>query len=430
MTVGFGNSQKGILLGGTETIQYVNTVSQGALLYIVVAGHGFGTPPQAGLVTSVSDDVNGAWTLDHNSGNQVDSGTHNYSGAAYYFANSRANPPGGIRITVTSTVGQSPASYLVLTIPGAATGRPIAFETFNDALASDGSGNVVTPQTSPVYDGGTVVTWVAGYSGGAIPNTGLTLSTPSFRLLGSQAGSDATIAVAQTVVSPFAGTQPNATFGGFFSSVSSLVGGTIFVLDNSVTNLYLNPVNRAVVAAFRDGQTPFIDVTGLLVMSVPTSLWVGVIQPAVTDAFNRFFDIAVADDFSFGDVTHILTQAETDVQTMSTYQGIGTPTLVDTVGAVDALIRTPGGVNAARLWATGQTRNWADAAGRFRMGRVFWMDAPGRVRLAIPSPGTTDAHGRVDLAIPTDAWADAAGRVSFVVPNNAWADAAGRCSLI
>lgn len=412
MTIGRSTSVDGALLGGTETVAFNATIPEGSLLYLVYAGHGFGAPPQAGTLTSVSDDVNGVWTIEHNSGNQNDGANHNWSGAAAVFTGSAAAPH-GLNVTIVSTVGQSVASFVLTTFPGVARQSPLSFEIFDDTTASAGDGSITTPQTAPAFPGGLALTWLAGYSGGAIANP-LTESVFGWTLLGSRAASDAAIAVAYRPATTTSDEQIKNTFGGYFVSATAAVTASIVIFDDSVINLYLRSDNRAIVitAGDKNPLPPQVDVTGLIVFSVPAAAWAAAYQPAFQDALSRNVDLAVFDDFTFADVAHILTPIEEDAVTLSGYLANGSPTASDTVTALKALIteakvdKTPPG---DPMW-----RAWADATGRLRLGQYIYADGPGRVSLAIPIGAWADGPGRVNLAIPTDAWADAAGRCSLI----------------
>jgi hypothetical protein len=189
----------------SASLTFAQAVDAGDLLILVFVGSGYAAA--AGVVSAVSDNVNGPWVQLYNSGDQNDGANHHYSLAVYYVS-SKSAPAGGLTVSVTASAGQGASSAAVVDWGGVATGSPIDRSAFG-AVSADASGA-----------GDEVVLVMGGYQGFTVTaGAGETLDAP----LGAGT-STASLGAAHRNTTTVQGETPNGTFGGYAAGAELLAG--------------------------------------------------------------------------------------------------------------------------------------------------------------------------------------------------------------
>ncbi|MGH2877876.1 MAG: hypothetical protein ACRDRL_16285 [Sciscionella sp.] len=203
-------------------LAFPGPVTPGNVLLAVVFGAGFGVPPQAGVASAVSDSVNGSWgTAQHNSGNQHDASSHNWSFAWWLLPSTAAGTP-----TVTATVGagQNGTTLIIAELP--ADVFDVAGNV--DAITGDVSGDCTTP---PPSSGATAGAAVFALLGGYVPSTAVALVTAGWNIAqnsdsaGAATGTAAGLLAWRTAAAG-AGELPQLTASGYFAGATGWAGAT------------------------------------------------------------------------------------------------------------------------------------------------------------------------------------------------------------
>lgn len=160
--------------GDGNTVALDDAVEAGDFLYLWYFGHGYGSAPS--LLTSVSDNVNGAsWTILDNSGSVQLDGSFYMAAAFAYLQDSQAAPD-GLTVTVNATSGQAYYAAELFDLQGAAASGAIVGHAMNTATALSGS-DLTSPAVDDSNSGDFVIGCCAGYGYGAqiTAGTGATL---------------------------------------------------------------------------------------------------------------------------------------------------------------------------------------------------------------------------------------------------------------
>jgi hypothetical protein len=161
--------------GTSFTITFTSAVAAGDFLYIILASADYFSSSKT--FTSVSDNVNGAWTILDNTG-VLTSGNVYVTGAFAYFANTAAAGANGLTITVNGA-GSTGANIegVAVDLVGAATSSPIVGHLASSYAPTADA--FTTPSVSDTNSGDFVIGWVVGFTaaGGFTAGTGATLDS-------------------------------------------------------------------------------------------------------------------------------------------------------------------------------------------------------------------------------------------------------------
>lgn len=208
------------------SLAFGGPVAAGSVLLAMLFGAGFGTPPQAGVASAVSDSVNGSWgAARHSSGNQTDGSSHNWSLAWWLLAATAAGTP---TVSFTAGAGQNGSTVIIAELDA---GVLDVLSAPADAIVGDGSAHCTTPAPSA---GATAGAAVYALLGGYVPQGAVAAVTAGWTLRqnsdsGGAATGTAAGFVADRTAAAGAGELPQLVASGYFAGSTGWAGATFTI---------------------------------------------------------------------------------------------------------------------------------------------------------------------------------------------------------